>query len=77
MKIFLDTNIIVDYLACRKDFFEDAALIMEMIRQNIVQASIYSLTINFMDAKNFLKSCGYKGPLRLPDTASLRRWECK
>lgn len=61
MKIFLDTNIIVDYLACRKDFLEDTALVMEMARQNIVQASIYSLTINFMDAKNFLKSCGYKG----------------
>ena len=45
MKIFLGTNIKVDYLACRKDFLEDTALIIEMIRQNFIQASISSLTV--------------------------------
>lgn len=30
MKVFLDTNVIIDYLAVREPFFKDAATIVEL-----------------------------------------------
>lgn len=45
MNIFLDTNVVVDYLACRKDFYDDAAIIFELINRNLVKAFVSSLTI--------------------------------
>lgn len=45
MNIFLDTNVVVDYLACRKGFYEDATVIFELIQRNLVNAYVSSLTI--------------------------------
>lgn len=45
MKVFLDTNVVVDYLAKRESFFEHAAFIFEMIRQNIIEGIVSSLTL--------------------------------
>ena len=45
MNIFLDTNVVVDYLACREEFYEDAAIIFELIQRNLVKAYVSSLTI--------------------------------
>ncbi len=45
MKIFLDTNVVVDYLAHRAGFYEDAALIVEMISRHLVEASVSALTL--------------------------------
>lgn len=45
MKIFLDTNIVVDYLAHREGFFEEASIIFELIYRNEVKAFVSSLTI--------------------------------
>lgn len=32
MKVFLDTNVAIDYMARRKDFFQNAALVVEYCR---------------------------------------------
>ena len=37
MKVFLDTNIIIDFCNARKDFFQAAALIFELGRQKKIE----------------------------------------
>lgn len=44
MKIFLDTNVVVDFCAKRKDFFKDAAQIIDMGISGDVEIVISSLT---------------------------------
>ena len=42
---FLDTNVVIDLLAERKPFFNDAACIVEMHRQGFIHICVSSLTI--------------------------------
>lgn len=43
-KIFVDTNIVIDLLARRKPFFEEAAELFSMADKKQVQLSVFSLT---------------------------------
>ena len=45
MKLFIDTNVVVDFLGKREPFFENAAIIFEMMRQGKTEAIVSSLTI--------------------------------
>ena len=45
MKVFLDTNIVIDFLAKREDFFQDASVIFEMLNRKMFEGIISSLTI--------------------------------
>jgi len=45
MKIFIDTNVIVDYLNHREPFFDDAASIIGLCVEGYVQGVVSSLTI--------------------------------
>ena len=45
MKVFLDTNVIVDFMAERKPFFLDAATIFDMHRNGEIELSASSLTL--------------------------------
>ena len=45
MKIFLDTNVVVDYLAKRAEYYDDAALLFELINRDLVKAYVSSLTV--------------------------------
>lgn len=45
MNVFLDTNVVVDFLAERVPFFNDAASIVEMHRCGLINISISTLTV--------------------------------
>ncbi len=45
MKVFLDTNIVLDFLGEREPFFQDAAKIFELWRTEALQLSLSVLTI--------------------------------
>lgn len=45
MKVFLDTNVIMDYLAVRQPFFADASLIVDMCERKEIQCVISTLTV--------------------------------
>ena len=45
MNIFLDTNVVIDFMGEREGFFEDAAAIFAMIEDKIITASTSALTI--------------------------------
>ena len=45
MKVFLDTNVVVDFCAERKPFYEKAAAIFEMAHQKKTTLVVSSLTI--------------------------------
>jgi len=45
MKVFLDTNVVIDFCAKRNPFFDDAALIMDMAYRNEVSIVLSSLTV--------------------------------
>ena len=45
MNIFLDTNVVIDFMGERKGFFEDASTIFSMIEEGRVHASVSALTI--------------------------------
>lgn len=45
MKVFLDTNVVVDFLGKREPFFQDAANIFEMWKKEKIQLSLSVLTI--------------------------------
>lgn len=45
MKVFLDTNVIIDYLAVREPFFKDAATIVELCRKHQLEGMLSALTI--------------------------------
>lgn len=44
MRVFLDTNVVVDFLTMREPFFKSAALIMELARLGNIEVVISSLT---------------------------------
>ena len=44
MKIFFDTNVAIDYMARRKDFFQNAALIVEYCRTNKCKILVSALS---------------------------------
>jgi predicted nucleic acid-binding protein len=46
MRIFLDTNIILDVLAKREPFYIDSAKVLTLVNENIVQGFISAITIN-------------------------------
>ena len=45
MRVFVDTNIVVDFLGKRDPFFHDAAIIFEMSRLGKIEVVVSSLTI--------------------------------
>lgn len=45
MNVFLDTNVIIDFMGEREGFFEDAAAIFAMIEDKKINASASALTI--------------------------------
>ena len=45
MKVFLDTNVIVDFLGERDPFFQDSAKIFELWRKRRIQLSLSALTV--------------------------------
>ena len=45
MKLFLDTNVIVDFLGERHPFYQDAASILELLREKMVSLSVSALTL--------------------------------
>ena len=45
MKVFLDTNVVVDFLGERDPFFQDAAKIFELWRKEEIRLSLSVLTI--------------------------------
>ena len=45
IKLFLDTNVLLDHLANREGFYEDAAAIISMINDGYVEGIVTSLSI--------------------------------
>lgn len=45
MNVFLDTNVIIDFMGEREGFFDDAAAIFAMIEDKRITASVSALTI--------------------------------
>ena len=45
MKVFLDTNVVIDFMGEREDFFEDASVIFSMISDGTIHASVSALTV--------------------------------
>ena len=45
MKVFLDTNIVIDFLAKREDFFQDASVIFEMLNRKMFEGGLYLLSL--------------------------------
>lgn len=45
MKVFVDTNVAVDYLTRRGDFYRPASIIFDMARRGMVVCVVSSLTI--------------------------------
>lgn len=45
MNVFLDTNVVIDFMGEREGFFEDAAAIFAMIEDRRITASASALTI--------------------------------
>ena len=45
MNVFLDTNVVIDFLGKRDGFFEDASLIFQMQKEGRLNATISSLTV--------------------------------
>ena len=45
MKVFLDTNVVIDFMGKREGFFDDAAAIFAMIEDKKVNATTSALTI--------------------------------
>ena len=45
MNVFLDTNVVIDFMGKREGFFDDAATIFAMIEDKKIVASVSALTI--------------------------------
>ena len=45
MNVFLDTNVVIDFMGEREGFFDDASVIFSMIADGSINASVSSLTI--------------------------------
>lgn len=45
MKIFIDTNVVVDYLAHREGFFSTAEQVLEMVKRGFVEGAVSVLTL--------------------------------
>lgn len=45
MRVFVDTNFVVDFLGNRDGFFKEAAIVFEMGRRGIIDMVVSSLTI--------------------------------
>ncbi|MBQ7528178.1 MAG: PIN domain-containing protein [Bacteroidaceae bacterium] len=45
MKVFLDTNVVIDFMGEREGFFESASTIFSMIEEGKIHASVSVLTI--------------------------------
>ena len=45
MNVFLDTNVVIDFMGEREGFFDDAAAIFAMIENKTISASASALTI--------------------------------
>lgn len=45
MNVFLDTNVVIDFMGEREGFFDDAATIFAMIEDRSIRASASALTI--------------------------------
>ena len=45
MNVFLDTNVIIDFMGEREGFFDDAATLFAMIEDGTINASTSALTI--------------------------------
>jgi len=45
MKVFLDTNVVIDFMGEREGFFNDAAAIISMVEEGKIHASVSALTI--------------------------------
>lgn len=46
MNVFIDTNVVIDFMGKREGFFDDAAAIFTMIEDKRIKASVSALTTN-------------------------------
>lgn len=46
MKIFVDTNVLLDVLTQRTPFYDDAAVVWSLVEQGIVSGSISAMSVN-------------------------------
>ena len=82
MKIVIDTNIVLDILACREPFFEQSQAVMQLIAQNKVTgaitansvADIYYIMHKRLD-KEKIRDTLY-ALMELLDVVSVTRREC-
>lgn len=54
-KIFIDTNIVIDLIACREPFYKEAASLFSLADKKQIEISVSSLTIanaNYILSKN-------------------------
>lgn len=56
IQVFLDTNVIVDFLAEREDFYEDAAIIMSLGLNNKIK--LHAASMSFATASYLLRANG-------------------
>ncbi|MBQ9641933.1 MAG: PIN domain-containing protein [Bacteroidaceae bacterium] len=45
MNVFLDTNVVIDFMGEREGFFDDAAAIFAMVEEERIHASVSALTV--------------------------------
>lgn len=45
MRVFLDTNVLIDFLAERRPFYDDAAIIFNMCRERKINAAVSALSV--------------------------------
>jgi len=82
MKIVIDTNIVLDVLACREPFFEQSQAVMQLVAQNKVIGAITASSITDIYyimqkrlAKNEMKDALY-GLMELLEIVDVTRKEC-
>jgi len=68
MNVFLDTNVIIDFMGEREGFFDDAATIFAMIEDRSIRASASALTI--VNCANILKKA-FKSDIMLSKIEAL------
>jgi predicted nucleic acid-binding protein len=46
MKIFIDTNVLLDVLIEREPFYKDSAVVWTMVEKNLVKGYISAISVN-------------------------------
>lgn len=78
MKVFLDTNIVVDFYDCRGDFYYPAAIIFDLARKGDLEMYVSSLTfVNafFLLRKSYSRADLYTSMRRLASLCKITEIE--